>query len=690
MLVAAGGCTRKGSPVAPSPGESVEISSPVNGESVFGTVRVRVNVTSERTIDRVVLNIDGKTDSSLAGQSGATYVFNWAVPEGPDSTIHTLQAKAIESDSTVLTSPLVKVAAYMFAPTNLKLDSAGEASIALSWQNNSRFEKGFIIEQAIGDSAFGPVDSVGRGTTTAVLRGPFMTNTGYIFRVRAFSDSSLSRYTNSVAVNIRFAAPFGLHANSTDDSTIVLTWQDTSALTRRTEIDMGTDGAVFDSVKEVKANGGTGGIYAATIVYPFTLGRNYYFRVRAISEYNLSPYSSSADTTAAFLPPSELSFEDSLQTGIVIRWKKTGRFARQFRIDREIGTGGFKEIVIVDSSNRSYLDKNTDVSQICRYRVRAENGSYYSAYTAPLALQYKRDNDYKIYDMMSGHGGEVGNVAFTTDDKMVVSAGADRTVRIWSVAVSRLIRTINLRGTIFAAPPAMAVYGQYIAVCDTQNVINIYYLNSGALIKTLKTRDGNLVSGLAFSPDGNYLGAVNTATMTVWQVSDWSVVTELHDDLQYALSFSPDGRYVAAGSTLSGSICVYDISTGKRTSLLSPFGYYVQWAVSFSPDGQKIAFGGAYGSVFVYPALGGSAIHELKYGRAVRCVAYSPDGTLLAAGGFDGVIDIWRDGTLLNKIAENGQEIGMAFSHNGIYLATGDSDNNVRVYRSGGTWEEVK
>lgn len=687
VLTISQGCSKK-SPTAPpvqTPG--VEITSPEAGSAVFGVIQVRVSIVSAEPVSSVELFVDGKSDSSLAKHS-PPYVFMWEVPDGPDSSAHALRARALLSDSTVLTSPEVKVAAYRFAPTNLTADQVTETMIGLRWQNNSKFVRRFLIERSVNDSAFVRLDSVGAETDTVIFPGRYTTNVNYSFRVRAASDSSLSRYTNTVTVRIPFPAVFNLHVGSMNDSTMLLTWQDTSKISRTFQIAMGTDGTNFEAVKSSGVAGGLKGVHSAAVIYSYVLGQKYYFRIRSFSAFNISPYSGVADTSAVFLPPAGLALLDSSYAGIRLRWTNGSRFTDGFRIERETGSRGFELLANVSSGTSTYTDSTLDPLQVYRYRVRAENGSYNSDYTSTLGVRYVPGETYRLYRMFGGHTNEVGDVAVSPDNRFIVSASSDRTVRVWSVSTGVLLRTIDLRGSGFTWTPAMCLHGNYLAVGDTQNVVKIYDTDTWEVVKTLATSDKALITGLAFSENGTYLGAVGTGAMTIWRVSDWSVVRELRGDVQYAISFSPDEQFVTAGSTLTGTVSVFQISSGTRTALLETWAYYIQWAVSFSPDGKHIAFGGQEGGVvYVYPSTGGSAESKLSYapGQAIRCVAYSPGG-LLAAGGFGSSIYIWKDGTLVQKLPESGSEIGLAFSRDGTYLVSGSSDEGVRLYRAEGCW----
>lgn len=683
------GCSKKSSTGPPQELSSVEIIFPQAGASVFGTVEVRVSVTSEKPIVRVELLIDGKTDSSLIRYS-EPYDFTWQVPDGPDSTIHTMQAQAMESDSTDLSSSVIKVAGYRFAPTNLKTDFVSEASIKLEWQNNSKFAKGFLIERSMIDSPFVQIDSIGSAADTITLPGPYATNVNYSFRVRAVSDSNASKYTNTVTVNIPYPAPFNLQVESSNDSTMNLTWQDTSAIKQSFEVDMAADGVNFQIMELMGISGAVGGIYETSITYPYSIGQNYYFRVRSYSKLNKSPYSMVADTSAVFLPPTDLVLADSSSSGIQLKWKNGSRFTNQFRIERETGTQGFSLLATVGSNITTYTDSALDPSQVYQYRVRAENGSYSTDFTQPVGVQFNLSNNYAFVRAMTGHTDWVGHVGFTSNDNVLVSSSSDNTIKFWDVKTGSLLQSLKVQPASLGWPPAMGTSNAYFAFCDSGAYVDVYDANTMQLVKKFAM----FAAGISFSPDGQYLAAVGVGNLTMWRVSDWSEVmtaVSYTDRLEYSLSISPDDQYIVAGSGgyNTGAASIVQVSTGTEVTILNSGSWGVMWGVGYGSDGKSVAVTTQLGQVLVFRASDGALLKALSptNPQAMRCVAYSLSGNVLATGGDNGVIDLW-DMTFSHvaALSEGQSDYALGFTHSGLYLASANFDHNVRLYRNKGKW----
>ena len=122
-----------------------------------------------------------------------------------------------------------------------------------------------------------------------------------------------------------------------------------------------------------------------------------------------------------------------------------------------------------------------------------------------------------------------------------------------------------------------------------------------------------IVSTIAFSPDGRLLAAGVGNRADIFRVSDGIKMESLeHDDWVNSVVFSPDGRFLATGTGLKDT----DVSV-KNTKIRL-----------WNPNNGLLVkvLSGDYDSV--------------------TSVVFSPDGYVLAAGSWDGVVRLWQVETI--------------------------------------------
>jgi hypothetical protein len=135
------------------------------------------------------------------------------------------------SVSTILSS--------IISPSNLTavLSSVKINHVALTWQDNSTNELGFILERKTGDSAsvepFALLDTLAAGVS-AFEDSTLSDTTTYTYRVKAFNAFLESNYSNLASVSSilsTIASPSILTANlsSTKVNHVELSWQDNSS-----------------------------------------------------------------------------------------------------------------------------------------------------------------------------------------------------------------------------------------------------------------------------------------------------------------------------------------------------------------------------------------------------------------------------------------------------------------------------
>ena len=245
--------------------------------------------------------------------------------------------------------------------------------------------------------------------------------------------------------------------------------------------------------------------------------------------------------------------------------------------------------------------------------------------------------------------------------RFAVTGSADRTVRVWSVADGKLLRTIWIPvgpenvGRVYAV--AISPNGSTIAVggwterLEGDHPIYLFDRESGNLIQRIRGDLPNVTSFLTFSPDGRYLAATlgsRDGLRVFDRDKDWSEAfrDDQYGDLSYGAAFAPNGRL--ATTAYDGMIRVYAYNTDIDSPNFRRIGELAKAAsghrprgIAFSPDGKRLAVG--YNDVAAADILDGKTLNRLSTQRPADAtpnpiglteVAWSRDGqTLLGAGG---------------------------------------------------------
>jgi RNA polymerase sigma factor (sigma-70 family) len=284
------------------------------------------------------------------------------------------------------------------------------------------------------------------------------------------------------------------------------------------------------------------------------------------------------------------------------------------------------------------------------------------------------------------HAGPTTLAAFLPGGNTVLSAGADRTVRVWEYPSGKELRRIGPAASDNPAGPGMAGSrmrsgfsaslsgdSKTLVACFESNVISLFDVATGKEWKTFKAGPGPVgqaesVRSLAFSPDGR-----RVALLTVdgsGRVLDCAKGTELCSfagpstnpsiyGTAGILIWSPDGKMLATvksdteDQVLVQAIEIWDAATGTKLRTLTPPGKRGLFGLVFAPASTALAFAAADGTVSVVDAATGQPIRAWQSTRGVTVLLFSRDGgKLYGRSSLDQAVVEWdaTTGKMLRKL----------------------------------------
>ena len=150
-----------------------------------------------------------------------------------------------------------------------------------------------------------------------------------------------------------------------------------------------------------------------------------------------------------------------------------------------------------------------------------------------------------------------------------------------------------------------------------------------------------------------------------------------------SIAFSPDGSKLCCRDR-SGTIHVWDRSTGKEKSWIGSLRSACLGNIVCSPDNRFLAFDGKSKSIQVCSIQDGKSLKNLQgHQGAITSLSFHADGRTLASASTDSTVRLWDLGTgkcqrIMRK--HRGFVYSVTFSLDGQRLASGGSDRTIRVW----------
>jgi WD40 repeat protein len=296
-----------------------------------------------------------------------------------------------------------------------------------------------------------------------------------------------------------------------------------------------------------------------------------------------------------------------------------------------------------------------------------------------------------------GHSNEINRLIITPDQKTLISASNDRTVKYWDTTASqggdgtvvlnaRAIATAldkkkkgptPVEAKVGLHKPSKELIGhkdwvlglsqtpdgKTLLTGDDRGIVIVWDLPAGKEIRRWQLQ--GWAWGLAISPDGKSALIAERKPLIfdpgaqtglrIWDVETGKIKAELGKEIKErmaACAYSKDGKWLACvrggeSGGLSGKTTFLDPSTGKKLRETAPGHLDGATDLAFHPDGKHIFSSGRDTLVKIWRLEDGKHVRDLGQGRGgqfkdwICAIAISPNGRWLAAADMAGQVQIY-------------------------------------------------
>lgn len=305
-------------------------------------------------------------------------------------------------------------------------------------------------------------------------------------------------------------------------------------------------------------------------------------------------------------------------------------------------------------------------------------------------LLFDADSGARLLPEMYGHRGTVVGVAVSHD--RIVSAGADRTVRVWNARTGRQVADIDTGSQVFglAVDPA----GRFIASAGADGVVRLWDFDTHRLTREFKVPNGSAMSVAisAAGPGGAGRIAAGDArgVVRMWSLAPGpgNPVVDFagHTDAVMSLAFNPAGDRLVSGG-VDQTVRLWNVGAGRPIGDPMAGHHDTVWGVAFSPDGHTVISGAGIDdkSIRIWNADTPQPVSRPVVGNGERFTgaAFSPDGGAVVSGGSDHAVRMWDTDTgqpLGDPALLPGVVNATAFSPAGDRVGGGSADGTVGIW----------
>lgn len=322
-------------------------------------------------------------------------------------------------------------------------------------------------------------------------------------------------------------------------------------------------------------------------------------------------------------------------------------------------------------------------------------GRYYFPKLTPFTAIVPQISNSTLYpynltltQTLAGHVDSVWSVLLTPNGETLVSASADKTIKIWNLNPGKIISTLKGHTDTVRAI-ALSQDGKILVSGSGDSTIKVWNFQTFEMIRTINPGSGPVWS-VAMNSDGQTLvSGTEDGSIQIWNYHTGQLlrIIQAHESRVFSVAISPDGETLATGG-LDKNIKIWNLYTGELIQAIAQHNDAVR-SVVFSRDGKRLVSASWDQSIKIWDTKTGELLHTLL-GHTSRVVTLSMgvDGQTLFSGSVDNTVKTWdmQTGKLLHNLAGHADWIlDLTTNPDKQILVSSSKDKTIRIWQRQGT-----
>jgi len=259
------------------------------------------------------------------------------------------------------------------------------------------------------------------------------------------------------------------------------------------------------------------------------------------------------------------------------------------------------------------------------------------------------DCSVRLYDATSGnevrrvdgHVEAVLRVSFSQNNRKIVSSSADMTAIIWDTATGDpLTRLEGHEGEVL---DAIFLTDMVIMTASNDSTLRTWKVDTGQVIRVFSGHKSAVTCCISMAKGIQAISSSFDKTIRIWEVDSGLELLMLagHDGVIYRMDLSRDQRKLLSCAS-DQMVKVWDLDEGLEIETLHLHNYAVT-ACAFDPTGCWIVTGGIDKTVRLFELMStGDAVIIGEHTAAVCNIRFSNEGDFILSAGADGIVSKWE------------------------------------------------